>query len=711
MHPRVFAALGADLVTNDVVAIIELVKNSYDAYARKVHLRFSHDSQDGSYLEILDDGCGMTRYVIENAWCLVATPYKEKNPIATRGKRERRVAGEKGLGRLSVARLGRRMSMVTQAAGDICWRVEVDWSRLSEGDDLSDSYALCREFDGNSPFEDSGTRIRIFDLAGQWSESRLGDLEDNLARLISPFSAKKDFSIYLTRPDASEDEEIEIESPLFLSDPKYRIEGDVDADGNISANYGFSEISGQTSRTMSLSRTWKEIVRNKTKREIARLAFVEDAAHCGPFQFEIRAWDIAAEDTAEIAERFDFKKSQIRKAIGAHKGISLYRDDVLVLPKSESARDWLGLDLRRVSRVGVRLSTNQIVGYVSISAAENPRIEDTSDRERLVSTREVEEFREIVRSIVDLLENERDLDREKPHGEKPMQDLFATLDAGELLDEIRQLSDEGASAKETIPPVREFSRSLASSRKRIQERFVYYSRLSTVGTIAHMLVHEIRNRTVALGGFLQIIRDRFAPFEDDRVETKYRFADQAVDALESLAERFTPLASRNFRRRKRDSVLEERIRDCLLLRNGEIKNKNVECRVPEGTTRVAVDPGELDAILLNLISNAVYWMSDTPKDSRILEFGVTGAETDGRVKVTVTDTGCGISTEDLERVFWPGVTRKPGGIGMGLTVASELVDAYDGKMAVEHRREGEGASFVFDLPLLKQRRPAGNRSQ
>ena len=90
---------------------------------------------------------------------------------------------------------------------------------------------------------------------------------------------------------------------------------------------------------------------------------------------------------------------------------------------------------------------------------------------------------------------------------------------------------------------------------------------------------------------------------------------------------------------------------------------------------------------------------------------MTDADTEGRVKVTVTDTGCGISTEDLERVFWPGVTRKPGGIGMGLTVASELVDAYDGKMAVEHRREGEGASFVFDLPVLKQRRPAGNRTR
>ena len=55
---------------------------------------------------------------------------------------------------------------------------------------------------------------------------------------------------------------------------------------------------------------------------------------------------------------------------------------VLVLPKSENARDWLGLDLRRVSRVGPRLSTSQIVGYVLITSKHNPKIQDTSDRER-----------------------------------------------------------------------------------------------------------------------------------------------------------------------------------------------------------------------------------------------------------------------------------------------------------------------------------------
>ena len=86
---------------------------------------------------------------------------------------------------------------------------------------------------------------------------------------------------------------------------------------------------------------------------------------CGEFSFEIRVWDIGGNDIEEISETFDIQKSLVRKAIRTHKGISVYRDGVLVIPKSESSRDWLGLDLRRVSLVGKRLSTSQIVGKVS----------------------------------------------------------------------------------------------------------------------------------------------------------------------------------------------------------------------------------------------------------------------------------------------------------------------------------------------------------
>ena len=699
MHPRVFAALGADLVTNDVVAVIELVKNSYDAFARNVWLRFCDDPSQGAYLEIEDDGDGMTREIIEEVWCLVATPFKEQNPLVTSGKKVRRVAGEKGLGRLSVARLGERLHMITQSPGFPCWEVNVNWSDISEGNDLSRSFAECRQYREDQPFKKSGTRLQIQSLKTQWDDNRISDLEDNLARLISPFSDLGDFNIFLSGFGENETEEVKIESPEFLSRPKYSIRGDVDRKGNVKGIYRFGAISDGTTREKELKLSWERLyddIQDKTQ-----FPYSSDEAHCGVFSFEIRAWDIAPEDTQEIAERFDIQKSLVRKAIRVHKGISVYRNGVLVLPKSDNARDWLGLDLRRVSKVGTRLSTSQVVGYVSITAEENPQIEDTSDRERLASCLEVAEFEEILKGVVALLENERDMDRIKPDRERPMDDLFEVLSAEELVAEVIALSDEGADASEAIPLLRAFSLSLDAARKTIQERFVYYSRMATVGTIAQMLVHEIRNRTTAFGSFLEFVKSRFGPFKEQGIEREFRFADNAVNSLERLADTFAPLASRAFRRRKRLSVLEDQIQECLALQRAEIKRKRIRCRVPDSETHVAADPGELDAIILNLITNAVYWLGDVAKENRELEFRLVPISGGDRMRVWINDTGPGLDADDVEKVFWPGVTRKPGGIGMGLTVASELVAAYGGRMSTKHPGTKGGASFAFDLPLKK----------
>src|SRR5712664_2967813 len=114
LHPRVFAALGEDLVTSDIVAVIELVKNSYDAFATRVEVRFATDSTGRPMLEIEDNGSGMTRQIIEEVWCLVATPFRAEETKSRRGRESRRVTGAKGLGRLSSARLGKRLEMLTK---------------------------------------------------------------------------------------------------------------------------------------------------------------------------------------------------------------------------------------------------------------------------------------------------------------------------------------------------------------------------------------------------------------------------------------------------------------------------------------------------------------------------------------------------------------------------------------------------------------------
>ena len=322
MHPRVFAALGADLVTNDVVAVIELVKNSYDAFASDVWLRFETVNEENDRLVIEDDGQGMTRDIIENVWCLIATPFKETHKTVSSGEKTRRVSGEKGLGRLSVARLGNHLHMITQAPGSDCWEVEVDWTSVSAGKDLSSSYVTCKQCD--SPFKISGTKLTISGLKGQWDENRISDLEQNLARLISPFSDLGDFNISLCKPGDSDTDEVRIALPAFLKQPKYLIKGDVDEDGKIQCNYKYSPIRNGGGRQRNFDMIWAQVYDNIRNRE--RFPFDPERTHCGPFSFEIRVWDLGADDTQEMADKYDIGKSRIRKDIGAHKGnINLQR--------------------------------------------------------------------------------------------------------------------------------------------------------------------------------------------------------------------------------------------------------------------------------------------------------------------------------------------------------------------------------------------------
>ena len=699
MHPRVFAALGKDLVTNDVVAVIELVKNSYDAFAHNVWVEFGHSELEGLYLEIRDDGTGMTRQVIENEWCLVATPYKRTNSVVEKDGRVRMVAGNKGLGRLSVARLGNRLSMITQAPQSPCWEVTVDWSDISGSEDLSQSAVGFRGFPDVSPFRESGTRIRILDLMEQWDEKRKTELHDNLSRLISPFSAGDEFNIFLSDSDGTK--QVAVESSKFLSEPKYSMEGEVDAVGNVVGTYSFAPLGG-VPNLAQFELAWSQVYRAAQRRW--RFTHSAAAANCGPFSFDIRAWDIDAGGIGEIADAHNLMRRSVRGAIRAHKGISVYRDGILVLPKSDRGLDWLGIDLLRVSQIGRRLSTNQIVGYISISSQGNPKLEDTSDRERLSVSPEVEEFEEIIRSVVRLLGNRRNEDRVQPNRETPMVDLLSALSAEPLLESASELARSGAKASAVVPLIRRFDESLSRNRETIQRRFEYYSRLATVGTIAHMLVHEIRNRTTVLSRLLTSVKRDYAPFKNHRLADQHTRAERAVSDFVQLANTFLPLASRSYRRRRRQSIIEDRIKSCLALQQSEIQGLLIECQVPETETAADIDPAELDSVILNLVMNATYWLGAVERTERKLAFELSPGDNDERVTVWVHDSGPGIDEADLNLVFLPGVTRKPDGIGMGLTVASEIMAAHRGQMWTAHPGLLGGASFAFDLPLAKTAR-------
>ena len=363
-----------------------------------------------------------------------------------------------------------------------------------------------------------------------------------------------------------------------------------------------------------------------------------------------------------------------------------------------------------MSKVGTRLSTSQIVGYVSISAAENPDLIDTSDRERLADNQAFRDFKKLLLQAVAILEAERSKDKkDATHKEPPFKDLFASLSAAPLIQKIEIAVQRGENASSLLPLVENFNADVEKTVAQIERRLIYYSRLATIGVIAAMLLHEIKNHTFTLGRLIRAVRKLVEKGNSVglSLEKDLGFAERGVRSLERLGEKFGPLASRTYRTKRRNSVLEEIIHQCLGMREDEIKAKNIIVEItPDWETEVAVDPGELTAIFLNLVDNALYWLSFVKDRQRRIEFNIQPIPQRQRVKVRVDDSGSGIIKGEEERVFYPGITQKPEGLGMGLTIVSEIISQHNGNIALIQPGILKGASFAFDLPLAENKTDA-----
>jgi signal transduction histidine kinase len=679
----VFAALGLDLVTNDAVAIIELVKNSYDALATRVDVRLvGLEGGEPIALEVQDNGTGMTLDELSNVWAVVATPYKLLHPVASKS-RKRRVSGEKGLGRLSTARLGDKLELTTKANSSPCLYVDLDWKMLSAEESITDCKFNVTGLE-TCPFRGSGTLIKITELRSEWGENQFIDLSDQLSRLVSPFQAAKDFKIWLTLP-GKKAEPSQIESAAFLNSPPYSLKGSVNSRGVLRADYTFNGVKTK---------------KHKINHSLQPPAKATKKIACGPFSFEVRAWDFDADNLGRLSLEIDMGKEKIRKAIRSYKGLSVYRDGILVLPKSEAGRDWLGLDLRRISKVGTRLSTSQVVGHVAISSRRNPLLTDTSDRERLTDNPASREFKYLLKRAVEALENERDKDREEAvHREPPLKDLFEGLTASHLVRDIRQLVATNAPAAEIVPLIEDFHADLQTAIKEIERRFYYYSRVASLGLLAATVVHEVRNKSVVLGRLISVIRKHFGEkfAEQGQLQRATDLADSALKSLERLADTFGPLATRSATKR-RIANLRETIDECVAMREPEIESAKaaIDVHVKDDIV-VGVDPGELSAVIINFLDNSLYWLSYVPENKRRMLF--EARRHGNRVGVLIHDSGTGIAEGDEERIFWPGVTKKPEGLGMGLTVASEIVSQHGGKTKLVVPGSLGGASFSCDLPI------------
>jgi two-component system, NtrC family, sensor histidine kinase HydH len=224
-----------------------------------------------------------------------------------------------------------------------------------------------------------------------------------------------------------------------------------------------------------------------------------------------------------------------------------------------------------------------------------------------------------------------------------------------------------------------------------QEKLVLSERFAAIGEAAAHLSHEIKNPLMLIGGFAsQILRS--LPEDDQRSEKLRIIADEAR-RLEALL-----MEVRDFTRPPQPKIvpgdLNQSIREVAGLLEEEILSRRIrpDLQLATGLPACAFDPNQIKQVLLNLAKNAVEAMPE----GGTLTF-VTQA-VDHHVRITVADTGTGISSDGLKKLFHPFHTTKQKGTGLGLAVSYKIVQDHGGEFSV-HSREGEGSRFIFTLPL------------
>ncbi len=369
--------IGKDLINNDSIAILELVKNAYDAGSPHVNITFNNIKEDKekSVLTIEDQGHGMSLDDIENKWLNIAYSEKKKK-VKSVG---RRVAGNKGVGRFSCDRLGKHLNLYTRTSDGKIICLSIDWERfegVGQFDEINSisneyRYLTAKEFEqetGCPPFR-QGTFLQILELRSDWTKNKLIALRRELERFANPHQDAElnSFSIKLSCPEYKKDDVDEKEHHKNIN-------------GYISSTI-IDDLHDRTSSIeSSIDKDGASITTTLNHRGQRLFTLIEKNIFPHLKNIKIKILYLGPRDKALFTRRMGYQAVQFGS-------IFLFLGGFRISPYGEPTNDWLGIDQRKQQKVRDYLGTRDVLGRIEIDDdAEEDRWRIVSNREGLVQT-------------------------------------------------------------------------------------------------------------------------------------------------------------------------------------------------------------------------------------------------------------------------------------------------------------------------------------
>lgn len=233
----------------------------------------------------------------------------------------------------------------------------------------------------------------------------------------------------------------------------------------------------------------------------------------------------------------------------------------------------------------------------------------------------------------------------------------------------------------------------------LQTELAHVGRVSEMGTLASSLAHELNQPLAAIANYCEAARDLLDQGSDPNLLALVREAldeasKQSIRAGQ-IVRRIRDFMSHGDAERQLES-LPKLINEAnaLALVGSREHGIDVQIDLDPDAGQVFVDRIQVQQVLVNLIRNAIDAMVESPR--RKLRVA-TLCQDDGQARVTVSDTGSGISEAIAEQLFQPFVTSKKAGMGIGLSICQTIVEAHGGRIWFEPAAEG-GTAFSFTLP-------------
>ncbi|MCK8493779.1 ATP-binding protein [Spirosoma sp. RP8] len=746
--------LGEQLIGSEKVGILELVKNALDADATYCRVRlekfpdippvepslYEFNQYDGPVIVIEDDGVGMTRQIIEDAWLRPATTFKTNikeqirlerkkaleagrlgsyNSLLNQFKRNRVPLGEKGVGRFATHRLGRFLEIHTKTK-DIDYELvlKIDW-------DLFDNYSnglidldsigvtLSRQKQSwNYGVNKSGTRIIIYGGRENftWSKEIIEDINDSIIALNSPNPKPEQYhSIFRVSIECPQISDLPNE-PIYKGFiPNFTFSAHVNEYGVMSYKLLFKPSPSIPLAEEAWAEKDYDLRVNNTKGYWLNNPDNPKSGYrspkCGPFFIYIDVW---YRDAKWTVGRADAKT--LFEYLDNHGGVSIYRDNIIVYPPEIGrAHDWLDLAQRQIKQT-YRMSYYHMIGNVEIEQLGNDLLVDKTNREGLIQNMAFEDLKMLVSTAITAILEVQYIGKRNMYGELVKGVISDPKRLGNVLKDNADLIGNITTRYPVVQdpftifdqiPVEDrsqrllnLSSSLSSLRQSLQileSNQNLFTEWAGYGISVAVAIHELAKITSNFyNGAIKLLEQG-----DTQPETIINLKD-ASKSFRSELNRLGPLRAVRNEKKSQFNIMKS-VQYTKDLYERKLNRSEINFHVnSEEDFFVWGRYTSLNQVLSNLIDNSCHWLGFTRNNRRISIILNSKART-----VIIADNGPGVHSSIRPYLFQPGTSMKIPPSGLGLYICRHYMRDIGGDIYETHERERvpglNGAQFTLDF--------------